>query len=299
MNTRHFTTVLLTTRPAFLILTPVCVLLGLSLQWHMQGLTNFSLSLIILIGAVCAHISVNTLNEYLDFNSGLDLQTDKTPFSGGSGALPSDPGAARMTLTVGIASLLITCVIGIYLLVERGSSILPVGIVGLLVIIFYTTWINRHPVLCLLAPGLGFGLFMVVGTHVVITGQYAWPPLLVALVPFFLVNNLLLLNQYPDMAADASIGRRTFPIVYGTGMSNRIYALFFTSAYLLIIHSIYIGFIPLLATIALAPVVFSIYSLRGAVIYAQDIGSYPRYLGANVAATLLTPLLLAIAIISG
>jgi len=41
-----------------------------------------------LLGAFLAHVSVNTLNEYYDFKSGLDLETIRTPFSGGSGALP-------------------------------------------------------------------------------------------------------------------------------------------------------------------------------------------------------------------
>ena len=43
-----------------------------------------------LAGGLLAHISVNALNEYLDFTSGLDLTTLRTPFSGGSGTLPAN-----------------------------------------------------------------------------------------------------------------------------------------------------------------------------------------------------------------
>ncbi len=50
-----------------------------------------------LLGAFLAHISVNTLNEYFDFKSGLDLETIKTPFSGGSGA---DFAAAHGVLSI-------------------------------------------------------------------------------------------------------------------------------------------------------------------------------------------------------
>ena len=42
---------------------------------------------LVLVGGTAAHISVNALNEYLDFRSGLDARTVRTPFSGGSGAL--------------------------------------------------------------------------------------------------------------------------------------------------------------------------------------------------------------------
>jgi hypothetical protein len=53
--------------------------------------------LLIFIGALFAHISVNTLNEYFDFKSGLDLTANKTPFSGGSGALPNTPDVAGVS----------------------------------------------------------------------------------------------------------------------------------------------------------------------------------------------------------
>jgi len=291
-------TVLKTTRPAFLVLTPVCVFLGLSTAIASGTQINLSLFLLILTGAIAAHISVNTLNEYYDFKSGLDLKTEKTPFSGGSGALPDNPGIAKLVLATGLLSLLVTSLTGIYLFVEHATQLLPLGLTGIILIITYTHWLNRTPLLCLVAPGLGFGVLMVVGTHVVLTGGYSPLTWLASLVPFFLVNNLLLLNQYPGMEADASAGRKTFPIVYGIAKSNIIYALFFTSAYTLIFVYIFLGYIPRLSAIALAPVVLSLISMHGANKYAMRIGEQPRYLVANVAASILTPLLLGIGIIS-
>lgn len=265
----------------------------------MQGWANKSVAWLILLGAIFAHVAVNSLNEYYDFKSGLDLKTVRTAFSGGSGALPNNPAAAIFTLIFGLASLLITCAIGIYLIFMRGGLILPIGVAGVLLIISYTTWINRIPVLCLLAPGLGVGVLMVVGTTVVLSGKYTELAWLISLVPFFLVSNLLLLNQYPDIDADASVGRRTFPIVYGTGAGNAVYALFAVAAYSLVLYYYYKGLIPATGIIALVPMLFSIYALRGAILHSVDIGNYSKYLGANVAAAVLTPLLLAVAIIYG
>jgi 1,4-dihydroxy-2-naphthoate octaprenyltransferase len=68
---------------------------------------------------------------------------------------------------------------------------------------------------CWLAPGLGFGPLMVMGTEVALAGQYTLEGFVASLVPFFLVNNLLLLNQYPDIEADKAVGRRHFLVVYG------------------------------------------------------------------------------------
>lgn len=239
------------------------------------------------------------LNEYYDFKSGLDLETDKTAFSGGSGALPSHPEAAHTVLLLGIASLCITILIGFYLIAVRGSQILPIGLIGALLVVTYTQWVNRLSLLCLIAPGLGFGVLMVVGTHTVIAGAPSSLAWLISLIPFFLINNLLLLNQYPDIQADANNGRRTFPIVYGVRVSNLVYALFLISCFGLMITCIANGTLPRLSVIAICPIILALYALSGAIKHAGQIGRHPQYLAANVATALLTPLLLAIAISYG
>ena len=288
-----------TIRPSFLILTPICIFLGLSSTLAIDSTIDFSACFLVLIGATFAHISVNTLNEYYDFKSGLDLKTDKTPFSGGSGALPGNPDMAESVYILGLVSLLVTITIGIYLVLEYGIQILPFGVVGITLIITYTQWLNRFPFLCLIAPGLGFGVLMVVGTHVILSGNHSQLPWLLSLIPFFLINNLLLLNQYPDIKADESVGRSTFPIAFGLNKSNAVYAIFMLATYGLLLFYIIKGYIPKLSIIALVPMVFSVFALIGAIKYTSRIGAFPQYMGANVAATILTPLLLGISIIKG
>ena len=292
-------TVLKSTRPSFLILSPICVFLGLSTSLVTQSQVNLFILFLIFIGAITAHISVNMLNEHFDFKSGLDLKTEKTAFSGGSGALPGNPKMANTILIIGLVSLMLTIIIGIYIILERGIQILPIGIVGVVLIITYTQWINRFPILCLIVPGLGFGTLMVVGTHMILTEGHSHLPWLVSLVPFFLINNLLLLNQYPDVKADASVGRNTFPIAFGLNKSNIVYTIFLMAAYLSILVFIAKGFIPNQSIIAVIPIVFSLFALLGAKKHASKIGDFTRYLGANVAAAILTPLLLGISIING
>ena len=296
---KKLTTVFKTTRPSFLILTPVCVFLGLSTSVTNGSPINFFLFLIILIGAVSAHISVNTLNEYYDFKSGLDLKTKRTPFSGGSGTLPGNPEIAGLVFMLGLVSLFVTIIIGIYLVLTSGMQILPVGLIGVMLIMTYTQWLNRLPLLCLVAPGLGFGTLMVIGTHVILTKEYSPLAWQVSLIPFFLLNNLLLLNQYPDIKADASVGRKTFPIIYGVEKSNFVYAFSMLTAYSLILLYIVKGIIPVLGCIALLPFLLSLFSLIGAVKHKAKIGDFPMYMAANVAAAISTPLLLGISILIG
>lgn len=295
----HAGTLLQASRPAFLVLAPVCVWLGLACALQSQPAVNVFLFMMILLGAVAAHISVNTLNEYYDFKNGLDLKTQKTAFSGGSGALPANPQMARAVLLTGLVALAVTAVVGIYLVAERALQLLPVGLAGMALVLTYTPWLNRSPFLCLVAPGLGFGVLMVVGTDVVLTGAYTPLAWRVSLVPFFLVNNLLLLNQYPDIAADASVGRRPFPIAFGIRASNAVYALFAGAAYAVVGYLAFTAQLPALAMLALLPMVFSLFALSGMLRYGARIAVRPQYLAANVLATVLTPLLLGAGVIYG
>jgi 1,4-dihydroxy-2-naphthoate octaprenyltransferase len=286
-------------RLPFLLLTPVCVFLGAStVVANDTGVSLFLLALA-LLGGLLAHISANALNEYFDFRSGLDLATTRTQFSGGSGALPRNPDMAGAVFAVGAASLLATLMIGSFFVWKCGAGIVPLGLVGLLLIVGYTDWINRHPFICLIAPGTGFGFLMVVGTQYVLEGEYAPLSWLVAVVPFFLVNNLLLLNQYPDIEADASVGRNHFPIAYGVNRSNMGYAFFALATTVVIASYVLIGYLPVLGLVALLPMPLAFFSLYGAIKYGEDIGKFPQYLGANVAVALLTPLLLGVSIIIG
>lgn len=278
-------------RPPFLVLTPVCVFLGLAISPNNSSASWLSF-LLIIAGALSAHISVNTLNEYFDFKSGLDLKTVKTPFSGGSGALPAHPEAAPLVLFGGLVSLGITATTGMYFLFTGNLEILPIGLIGVILVITYTQWLNRLPLLCLIAPGLGFGVLMVLGTSIVLGGSLSTQLSMLSLIPFFLTNNILLLNQYPDLEADKESGRRTFPIVYGLQASTFIFGVFSFAAYALIGFGIVAGYIPKLAAIALLPAALSFFSFLGARKHNERIGEYPQHLAANVAAGVLTPLLL-------
>ncbi len=289
--------ILRTIRPPFLLLTLVCVFLGVATLVNGQENINPTLIALALLGAILAHISVNTLNEYSDFKSGLDLHTLKTGFSGGSGALPENPEMAKAVLATGIITLLGTLGIGVFFVLEYGTNILLTGIIGVLLIIGYTPWINRYPLLCLLAPGLGFGVLMVTGTQFVLQGHYLPLAWYVAIVPFALTNNLLLLNQYPDLQADRNAGRNHFPIAYGIDNSNRIYLFFTVLAFATITVFSFSGIFPLTSLLALLPAPLAFYAWHGAVQYGENIGQHPQYNHANVAVAILTPLLLGISLI--
>lgn len=286
-------------RVPFLILTPACVLLGFGTAFWRTHEVNILYLVLALIGAVCAHISVNALNEYFDFRSGLDFKTERTPFSGGSGTLPEKPDMARSALKTGLITFAITGMIGLYFVYIRGLLLLPLGILGLIIIFTYTIWITRYPILCLIAPGLGFGTFMVMGTDFVLTGQYSWTAFIASLVPFFLVSDLLLLNQFPDTEADQSIGRKHFPILLGRQTSSLIYGLFLLFAYISIMFGVYLEYLPKISLLGVATIVIAVPAFVGASRYPEDIKKLTPYMGLNVIINIATPILVATGLFIG
>ncbi|MBU0512744.1 MAG: prenyltransferase [Chloroflexi bacterium] len=286
-------------RLPFLVLTPACVLLGLGTAIYTTGQINWLYFVLALIGALAAHISVNVFNEYFDFQSGLDAKTIKTPFSGGSGTLPANPAMARPALILAWVAFAITALVGVFFLFTRGWALLPLGLLGLITIFAYTKWIARFPVLCLIAPGLGFGTFMVMGTHFALTGEYSWVAFVASLVPFFLVSNLLLLNQFPDVEADQSVGRKHFPITLGKQQSGRIYLAFLLMTYLSICLGVALKYLPLASLIGLLTLVLAVPISKGVLQHAKNTEKLIPSMGLNVVVNILTPVLVAIGLFIG
>lgn len=286
-------------RLPFLILTPACVLLGFAAATWSSGQTDWIQFIIILIGAISAHISVNVFNEYFDFKSGLDPKTQPTPFSGGSGTLPAKPEMERAALITAWVSFALTASVGVYFLMVRGLELLPLGILGLVVILFYTKWITKNPLLCLIAPGLGFGTFMVMGTYFALTGEYSWTAFISSLVPFFLVSNLLLLNQFPDVEADSSVDRKHYPIVLGRRRSARIYIAFLILTYVSIIIGVLGKFLPVTSLLGLLTIVIGIPVIKNVLQNADDVDKLIPAMGQNVLINILTPVLVAIGLFIG
>jgi len=286
-------------RIPFLILTPACVSLGVGSAIWTAGEVRVLFVVLALIGALSAHISVNSLNEYFDYKSGLDFRTKRTPFSGGSGVLPENPRMALHALIIGLVTFVLTGIVGIYFVHVWGWRLLPLGLIGLFMIFFYTIWFTSNPLLCLVAPGLGFGILMVMGTDFVLTGSYSCTALVASLVPFFLVSNLLLLNQFPDVEPDRSVGRRHLPITLGLRKSSLIYGIFLLLSYASIALGVHLGYLPRFSLMGLFTIAIALPAFAGAYRYGENIKRLMPYLGLNVVVVIVTPLLVAAGLFLG
>ena len=281
------------TRPNFLTLSVVCIALAATVALEHRGqLVVLDLLLVTLL-ALSAHVSVNAFNEYFDYKSGLDLTTQRTPFSGGSGTLVSAPYLVGAALRLAGTTLLITILLGLWLVWTHSIQLLWLGVLGVLLIYSYTEYLNRLPWVCLVAPGIGFGLCITLGASWVLAGTLTATSWLVGIVMTLLVSNLLLLNQFPDIAADRANGRRHLPIVWGELRSGRLFALLYALAYSAIGLAVLFGGVTPWVLLSVLSLGLCVPLVQGVLRAPHRVTQNPHLLTLNVAVIHIVPLLMA------
>ena len=280
----------LETRPQFLLLSVVLAFLGTCIAWY-DGAFHLGHAVLAFVGLLLAHISVNVLNDYFDYRSGIDLATRRTPFSGGSGILPARLLTPKGVLWFGIISLLLAIPIGVYFIIVSGWPLLPLLIVAAICVLLYT------PLMLKMgwpewAPGVGMGTLPVLGVYFVMTSTYV-PAIMAAIPSGILVHNLLLINEFPDVEADSQGGRKTLPIVIGKKKASIVYSALTILVYLWVIGGVVAGQMPIFCLIALLTLPLAIKAIRGALNY-QEMSRLVPAMANNVMVVLLTQLLLGI-----
>jgi 1,4-dihydroxy-2-naphthoate octaprenyltransferase len=218
-----------------------------------------------LVGLVALHAAVNAFNEASDMRSGIDLHTTRTPFSGGSGTLPSGAIPVGAAVGVGVVGSMIGLLIGIYFITQVGwwplGGVMALGAVAVLI---YTQIFARTGVGELFA-GLGLGLLPVVGTALVQRGEIG-PAAWAAGVPAFLMTfNLLLLNEFPDEKADLAGGRLNLVLMLGRRRAAFVYAAAAVATPAVILVAVLAHGLPPLALVGCLPFWFAVPAVRWAV----------------------------------
>ena len=117
---------------------------------------------------MAAHVSVNLFNEYSDHRTGIDFNTKRTPFNGGSGMMIQGLTSPTAVLTSAIVTLLYAMAIGIYYsIISHWFLLLIIG-VGAISIVGYTDVLAKY-MLGELFAGLSLGSLVVVVTFIALT----------------------------------------------------------------------------------------------------------------------------------
>ena len=276
----------------FLPLTIILVSLGTTIAAY-EGYFHFGHFLLAMIGSILVHMTVNVINDYHDYVDGIDLNTQRTPFSGGSGVLPSNLLKPKQAFWFATICLLIAMVIGVYFVMVKGWLLFPLLLIAGFSAYFYNVYLAKWLIGEIFA-GLCFGPLLVLGSYYVQTGRYSWETLVASLAPGILTTNLLFLNEFPDWEADRKGGRRHFVISLGKKDASYLFVALLTASYLCIIAGVLTKMMPVVTLIGLGTIGFGWKAAKGALKYYDNTEKLVPILGANVITILGTQALLAV-----
>jgi 1,4-dihydroxy-2-naphthoate octaprenyltransferase len=295
-------------RANFLILAALLVAIGLvyAAKYNLGGEFDPFHAVLLVLGVVSAHISVNLFNEYSDYQTKIDFKTVQTPFSGGSKMLIDGMTKPKSVLAAAIGSLLFSLAVGVYFAILAHWTIIFFILIGGLTIVFYTNFLAKI-LLGEIFAGLTLGTMVVLGTYIAMVAspsmsfseiipQEVW---LISIPPGILTSLLLLLNEFPDAEMDREGGRNHLVTKFGKKTAAYIYAFGLLATFGTIVILPIAGISSYWLYLALLPLPVAFKAGMTAIRYGDDMQKLVPSMGMNVMVVLGTDLLVAVSVLVG
>jgi 1,4-dihydroxy-2-naphthoate octaprenyltransferase len=244
----------LATRPAFLPASILPVLVGTAWGYRVVGRLDVLSFCLALLATVCVHAASNVLNDVGDEIVGADGANDERifPYTGGSRFIQNGVMSVQEMQSWGLMLLLAAAVPGAALVWLHGLTILAFGAIGIALGLMYSI-----PVLQLSARGLGetavaiaFGVLPVVGASWLQSGVLDGASIAISIPVALWVASILLINEVPDIRADAAAGKKTLVVRWGVAATRRVYLGLQLAAIAAFLISGMLGLIPWWASLA-------------------------------------------------
>jgi 1,4-dihydroxy-2-naphthoate octaprenyltransferase len=274
-----------------------------AVKYQVNGSFNVWHAILLVVGTVSAHASVNLFNEYSDYQTKIDFNTQRTPFSGGSGMMVAGMTKPKSVLSASIFTLLLAAIIGVYFTIVSHWFIAVITLIGAFAIVYYTKLLAKL-LLGELFAGLTLGSLVVIGTFIAMNGtpdmsfinlvpREVW---LMSIPPGILTSLLLFLNEFPDAEADKKGGRNHLVIKLGKHKAAWVYVLGMVLTFGTILLLPVFGIASMWVYLALLPLPLAFKASHIAVKYGEDFIKLVPALGMNVMVVLGTDLLIAVAV---
>ncbi|MDJ0939535.1 MAG: 1,4-dihydroxy-2-naphthoate octaprenyltransferase [Woeseiaceae bacterium] len=254
------------TRPKFFPASVLPVLAGTAWGAAVAGAFDASVFSLALLATVCVHAGANVLNDVGDDQGGTDRQNEDRiyPYTGGSQFIQAGIMSQGNMARLGVSLLAVAAVAGLLLLLMRGEMVLWFGLAGVLLAVLYSLGPVRLSSIGLgeLSVGIAFGVLPVVGAAWLQSGTIDTAALMFSLPISAWVAAILLINEVPDIAADAATGKRTLAVRLGERGTSVLYTAIHLFAAVIVVLMTVNGDLPLAAP--LVPVVLVVLALRAA-----------------------------------
>jgi 1,4-dihydroxy-2-naphthoate octaprenyltransferase len=208
---------ILASRPKTLPAAFVPVLVGSALAVSVD-MFYLPYSIVALLCALLIQIGTNFTNDLYDYLRGADSKERKGPSRVlASGLISVKEMKIGSLIVFGSAFLL-----GLYLVYSAGLVVLWIGVISIFAGIIYTA--GPFP---LAYNGMGdifvfifFGIVGTMGTFYLHTQQFSFVSFLASLPVGALTTNILVVNNYRDIAEDKAAGKNTLAVVLGRSFSR-------------------------------------------------------------------------------
>jgi 1,4-dihydroxy-2-naphthoate octaprenyltransferase len=232
-------------RPAFFPASVLPVVVGTAWGHAVSGAFDLAVAALALIATMLVHAGANVINDVADEESGADrANTERIfPYTGGSRFIQNQILSVQSMRRFGCGLLVAALLCGTALAWIRGPLVLAFGLVGIALGTLY----SLRPAQ-LAGRGIGefvigvaFGVLPVTGAAWLQSGVLDGAALLISVPVASWVTAILLINEVPDVAADAAAGKRTIPVRLGAVGARRVYAGLHLGALLAIVAAVIDG----------------------------------------------------------
>ena len=241
---------ILTTRPwsfpasampvlaTFAYMTWICSQNNQSIDW-VSGI-------LAVVGIVFFHASGNMLSDIRDYKKGVDKGLDFMPLVNGS-FKPNE------YLRLSLALFVVGVAIGLYIMSRCGLPLLYAALCGAFFTLTYALF--KYIALGDLVIFLSYAIIPILGTTYATTSEYYTPALVLALPIGLITVAILHVNNTRDIDSDREAGIRTWAMLIGRKASLKLYAFEVLFPFLLIIATVFCGWLPWysLVTLLAAP----------------------------------------------
>lgn len=203
----------------------LALLMGVNVSWWLMPF--IALSLILL------HAASNVTTDYDDYNQGVDREETL----GGSRVLVQKLLQPKQMLAFGLTLFALAVVVGIPVIMERGITILLLGIAGILGGYFYTAkpFSFKYHALGDILIFLMYGPAIVGGTFYALTGTFSWITVYISIPLGLLIVGILQANNLRDILHDRQANIKTLATVFGEGFAKSEYIFLILGAYLTVV----------------------------------------------------------------
>ena len=221
----------------FAYMTCVCSIYNLTIDWVSGVLA--------VIGIIFFHASGNMLSDVRDYKKGVDKGLNFMPLVNGSFNTKEYVRFSSILFVIGLG-------IGFYIMSRCGWPLLYAAVYGAFFTLTYATF--KYYALGDLVIFLSYAIIPIMGTTYATLSEYYTPALVLALPIGLITVGILHVNNTRDIESDRAAGIRTLAMLIGRNASLKLYAFEVLFPFILVVATIFCGWLPWYSLIVLLAV---------------------------------------------